>query len=171
MMLDRQRPAMAAAAALRSLTRLENRLLASDALGARRRGIATRSLSSLTKPVRPPHSSCRPSLLPSLSWRYRGLRATASRRDVEPAKPGPSCGCGRAALTSAERPLPPHGADGDATPTGELRDNIYTIPNLLTLSRIAACPVLGYHIVHGQFGIASALLLYAGLSVVVRCFA
>lgn len=49
-----------------------------------------------------------------------------------------------------------------------LRENIYTIPNLLTLSRILACPVLGFAIVHDNFVLATALLVYAGLTDLVR---
>lgn len=45
-----------------------------------------------------------------------------------------------------------------------LRENIYTIPNLLTVSRIVACPVLGWAIVHDNFEFATALLVYAGLT-------
>lgn len=48
--------------------------------------------------------------------------------------------------------------------TNTLRENIYTVPNLLTLSRIAACPVLGYAIVQDNFTVATALLAYAGLT-------
>ncbi|KDQ61485.1 hypothetical protein JAAARDRAFT_150210 [Jaapia argillacea MUCL 33604] len=45
-----------------------------------------------------------------------------------------------------------------------IRENIYTIPNLLTLSRIAACPVLGWSIIKGDFNLATSLLVYAGLT-------
>ncbi|KAG7094133.1 hypothetical protein E1B28_007745 [Marasmius oreades] len=45
-----------------------------------------------------------------------------------------------------------------------LRENIYTLPNLLTTSRIIACPVIGYSILHGQFHVATSLLVYAGLT-------
>jgi len=48
--------------------------------------------------------------------------------------------------------------------TETLRENIYTIPNLLTVSRILACPVLGYAIVQENFVAATALLVYAGLT-------
>jgi hypothetical protein len=44
------------------------------------------------------------------------------------------------------------------------RENVYTIPNLLTVSRIAACPVLGWSILDGNFNLATSLLLYAGLT-------
>ena len=49
-------------------------------------------------------------------------------------------------------------------PLATLRENIYTIPNLLTVSRIVACPVLGWAIVHDNFEFATALLVYAGLT-------
>lgn len=46
----------------------------------------------------------------------------------------------------------------------ELHENIYTIPNALTVSRIIACPFLGYFIVKGDFVNATWLLAYAGIS-------
>ncbi|KAJ3553174.1 hypothetical protein NM688_g3756 [Phlebia brevispora] len=45
-----------------------------------------------------------------------------------------------------------------------VRENIYTLPNLLTVSRILACPVLGYCIVQDNFVAATSLLVYAGLT-------
>lgn len=45
-----------------------------------------------------------------------------------------------------------------------IRENIYTIPNLLTASRILACPILGWSIFHDDFYLATGLLVYAGLS-------
>ncbi|KAG6902547.1 hypothetical protein C0995_014936 [Termitomyces sp. Mi166 len=45
-----------------------------------------------------------------------------------------------------------------------VRENIYTLPNALTLSRILACPVLGWSILDGNFHLATALLVYAGLT-------
>ena len=71
-------------------------------------------------------------------------------------------------------PLPPEKpgiqrASVPATTAGiDLRENIYTLPNLLTLSRIAACPALGYFILHGNFVAATALLAYAGVTDLVR---
>lgn len=45
-----------------------------------------------------------------------------------------------------------------------LRENIYTFPNLLTVSRIAACPVLGWSILSDNYSVATCLLLYAGIT-------
>ena len=45
-----------------------------------------------------------------------------------------------------------------------LRENIYTIPNLLTVSRMIACPVLGMAILNENFYLATGLLVYAGLT-------
>jgi cardiolipin synthase len=49
-----------------------------------------------------------------------------------------------------------------------MRENIYTIPNLLTTSRILACPVLGWSILDGNYHLATGLLVYAGLTDLVR---
>jgi hypothetical protein len=45
-----------------------------------------------------------------------------------------------------------------------LRENIYTFPNLLTASRIAACPALGWAILSDNYAAATGLLLYAGIT-------
>jgi cardiolipin synthase len=45
-----------------------------------------------------------------------------------------------------------------------IHENIYTIPNLLTASRILACPVLGWSILDGNYHLATGLLVYAGLT-------
>lgn len=43
-------------------------------------------------------------------------------------------------------------------------ENIYTIPNLLTVSRLIAAPFIGYCILHGYHGWALGLFAYAGIS-------
>ncbi|CUA78210.1 hypothetical protein RSOLAG22IIIB_02829 [Rhizoctonia solani] len=50
----------------------------------------------------------------------------------------------------------------DNKPT--VHENIYTIPNALTVSRILACPVLGWAILEGRYGLATGLLFYAGVT-------
>ena len=47
-------------------------------------------------------------------------------------------------------------------------ERIWTIPNILTISRILSCPALGYAILHDSFYVATGLLLYAGLTDLVR---
>ncbi len=44
------------------------------------------------------------------------------------------------------------------------RENIYTFPNLLTVSRIVACPALGWAILSDNYAAATGLLLYAGVT-------
>lgn len=44
------------------------------------------------------------------------------------------------------------------------RENIYTLPNILTVSRLLAAPLIGYLIVHEQHAWAAGLFVYAGLS-------
>ncbi|KAI9660300.1 MAG: hypothetical protein M1829_006502 [Trizodia sp. TS-e1964] len=43
-------------------------------------------------------------------------------------------------------------------------ENIYTIPNILTLSRLAAAPVVGYLVLHDQHAWALGLFAYAGIT-------
>lgn len=68
--------------------------------------------------------------------------------------------------TQVKIPLPSASSSAQSPETTkpklEVRENIYTIPNLLTLSRIVACPFLGYCIVNGNFVAATSLLVYAG---------
>ncbi|KAG8925289.1 hypothetical protein FRC02_009784 [Tulasnella sp. 418] len=45
-----------------------------------------------------------------------------------------------------------------------LRENIYTLPNYITVSRILSCPVLGWSIVTGNFPLATGLVIYAGFT-------
>lgn len=52
----------------------------------------------------------------------------------------------------------------------DLYENIYTWPNLITLSRIASTPLLGYFIVTNQTLPATVALAYAGISDIVRFF-
>lgn len=58
------------------------------------------------------------------------------------------------------RPAPPT----ETAPKPTLRENVYTIPNLLTVSRIISCPVLGWSILSGDYHLATGLLVYAGLT-------
>lgn len=43
-------------------------------------------------------------------------------------------------------------------------ENIYTVPNLLTFSRLFAAPLVGYFIVTQQHGLALGLFFYAGIT-------
>jgi cardiolipin synthase len=43
-------------------------------------------------------------------------------------------------------------------------ENIYTIPNLLTFSRLIAAPVIGYLVLHDQHAWAVGLFAYAGIT-------
>ncbi|KAH9479345.1 Cardiolipin synthase (CMP-forming) [Psilocybe cubensis] len=52
----------------------------------------------------------------------------------------------------------------DAPKKSGIRENIYTLPNLLTLSRICSCPILAWSIVDGNYYLATGLLAYAGLT-------
>ncbi|KAL2164558.1 hypothetical protein VTH06DRAFT_3775 [Thermothelomyces fergusii] len=45
-----------------------------------------------------------------------------------------------------------------------LRENIYTIPNILTASRLVAAPFIGYCILHDYHAAALSLFAYAGIT-------
>ncbi|KAG8221047.1 phosphatidyl synthase [Butyriboletus roseoflavus] len=90
-------------------------------------------------------------------------RNVASTRCVQYARPPP--------VIKAD-PDPRKGTDVNTEPRERptLRENIYTLPNLLTASRILACPVLGWSIFHDDFYLATGLLVYAGFSDIVDGF-
>lgn len=43
-------------------------------------------------------------------------------------------------------------------------ENIYTVPNILTFSRLIAAPVCGYLVLHDQHAWAVGLFAYAGIT-------
>lgn len=43
----------------------------------------------------------------------------------------------------------------------DIHENIYTIPNFLTVTRIVTAPIIGYLIIHGQVAVALALFTYS----------
>ena len=43
-------------------------------------------------------------------------------------------------------------------------ENIYTIPNILTISRLVAAPIIGYLVLHDQHAWAVGLFAYAGIT-------
>ncbi|KAJ5166390.1 cardiolipin synthase (CMP-forming) [Penicillium canariense] len=49
-------------------------------------------------------------------------------------------------------------------PIGRSHENIYTIPNILTFSRLVAAPVVGYLLVHDYHAAALSLFAYAGIT-------
>ncbi|KAG2125317.1 hypothetical protein DEU56DRAFT_983337 [Suillus clintonianus] len=100
-------------------------------------------------------ASCRPIFQPSL---YNPFQLKARRVNVFTA-------ITRTLSTSCVRYSDRKADDtkGSAA-VSPLRENIYTIPNLLTVSRILSCPVLGWSILHDDFFLATGLLVYAGLS-------
>ncbi|TID28041.1 hypothetical protein CANINC_002722 [Pichia inconspicua] len=43
----------------------------------------------------------------------------------------------------------------------DIHENIYTLPNFLTLTRLITSPIIGYFIIHGQVALALALFSYS----------
>lgn len=114
--------------------------------------LRTQTSDLLSKP------SSRTSLLCSTPF-YKYTRAlsysNSSSSNSSPTPPRPSS-------QSSSNPTTDSTTSAPSTPT--IRENIYTIPNALTVSRIIACPILGYSIVQGDFVLATGLLAYAGIS-------
>jgi hypothetical protein len=84
-----------------------------------------------------------------------------------PARSTPTSGAPLPPKPPAPTPAPAP-ADEAAADAPAVHENIYTLPNALTLSRIAACPVIGWAILHDEFYLSTGLLVYAGLSDWVR---
>jgi cardiolipin synthase len=49
-------------------------------------------------------------------------------------------------------------------PLQSSHENIYTVPNILTFSRLIAAPVVGYLLVHNYHAAALSLFAYAGIT-------
>lgn len=56
----------------------------------------------------------------------------------------------------------------DEEDSTELHESPYTLPNALTIARIAACPFLAWAIVKGNFELATGILVTSGLTDWVR---
>ena len=59
-------------------------------------------------------------------------------------------------------PPPTKPASPPAPPADKSHENIYTLPNILTATRLVAAPVVGYLVLHGAHAPALALFVYAG---------
>ncbi|CAH2255319.1 cardiolipin synthase (CMP-forming) [Pelobates cultripes] len=121
----------------------------------------------------------------SRAWRGRGLVSelwARSRRVGEPGRPGRLHAAGITCLARLGRPLlgaqcrltsGTAGPDPNTEPGGrepatkrlkDLYENPWTIPNLLSMTRIGLSPVLGYLIVGEDFNIALGIFALAGLT-------
>ncbi|KAF7515850.1 hypothetical protein G7054_g14393 [Neopestalotiopsis clavispora] len=96
----------------------------------------------------------------SLQCRYFSFRTRCLERDGKgPKEQKPETANGVTSTAGIRKVLPK--ALGSAlTP----HENIYTIPNLLTFSRIALAPFIGYAILHDAHSWALGLFVYAGVS-------
>lgn len=135
-------------------------------LSATRYSVKTCLNSTLLRPPIAPANTCLPQLLARIS--LRPPRASFRRSFTFSSR-------------SFQQRTPR--TDHDREPEGETKpsvseklqtvgvERIWTIPNALTISRILSCPVLGYAILHDNFYVATGLLVYGGLTDLVRvCF-
>ncbi|KAL4976103.1 CDP-alcohol phosphatidyltransferase-domain-containing protein [Aspergillus desertorum] len=72
---------------------------------------------------------------------------------------------GSAKRTDAKKPTEPKISPIlSRIPLPTTHENIYTIPNILTFSRLVAAPLVGYFLVHEHHAAALALFAYAGIT-------
>ncbi|OAR00355.1 hypothetical protein LLEC1_00279, partial [Akanthomyces lecanii] len=64
--------------------------------------------------------------------------------------------------TSGENPDVTKASNPLSDPT--LHEDIYTLPNILTFSRLVAAPFIGYFVLHDSHAWAAGLLVYAGVT-------
>ena len=65
---------------------------------------------------------------------------------------------------NSRQSLPEPWSDSRKKTKPAIRENIYTLPNLLTLSRMLSCPILGWSILDGNYYLSTGLLVYAGFT-------
>lgn len=104
--------------------------------------------------------SARPRCVPSRSQTVARLLSTTPTPTPPPPAPAP-----KPPLPADDPPSPPAAS---SVKTPEARENPYTLPNAITVARMAACPVIGYYILEGDLATATGLLFVAGVSDLVR---
>ncbi|TNY19589.1 phosphatidyl synthase [Rhodotorula diobovata] len=100
--------------------------------------------------------SARPRCVPSRSQTVARLLSTTPTPTPPPPAPAP-----KPPLPADDPPSPPAAS---SVKTPEARENPYTLPNAITVARMAACPVIGYYILEGDLATATGLLFVAGVS-------
>ncbi|KAK0569465.1 hypothetical protein OC861_000953 [Tilletia horrida] len=55
-------------------------------------------------------------------------------------------------------------SSGAASTKPKLSENIYTLPNLLTMSRLLTCPIIGWQVLEGNMKTATALLFFSAIT-------
>ncbi|KAF5875604.1 putative cdp-alcohol phosphatidyltransferase protein [Botrytis fragariae] len=87
----------------------------------------------------------------SVGWGWEGRNGGALFSDIKQPTPPP---------TPLKKPLEVLKSMESLTP----HENIYTVPNILTFSRLIAAPICGYLVLHDQHAWAVGLFAYAGIT-------
>ncbi|WVQ82474.1 CDP-diacylglycerol-glycerol-3-phosphate 3-phosphatidyltransferase [Cryptococcus sp. DSM 104549] len=95
-------------------------------------------------------------------WGVGGAGAPGSRRWFASERPGDVPGAAKA--TPAPSPSTTSPTNPPKEENRDLHESPYTIPNALTISRLLACPILGWTIVEGHMGWATGLLFASGVT-------
>ncbi|CBF71031.1 hypothetical protein AN6580.2 [Aspergillus nidulans FGSC A4] len=95
----------------------------------------------------------------SSGYSKEGQRRNPTQKNQSLFHPDPSPGC---LVLTVCRPKKSPILSRIPLPTAH--ENIYTIPNILTFSRLVAAPLVGYFLVHEHHAAALALFAYAGIT-------
>lgn len=88
-------------------------------------------------------------------------RCLAQGKDEERGSPPPAA---QKDASGSSKPQPQPKGLRKVLPSLTPHENIYTVPNLLTFSRLVAAPFIGYAILHDAHTLALGLFAYAGVS-------
>lgn len=149
--------------------------LDTEALSARRRSLASNAIH--TSIERRPHllqqSCCQvhnrvPKKILSSSYadqfKSRSVNSIISRSTSRPVfHSDTGTGLQSSVITPAASSPNPEPASPSKPPSAR-RENIYTLPNFLTSTRILLCPLLAHTIIHEHHLLSATTLLYCGLS-------
>ncbi|OAA54433.1 phosphatidyl synthase [Cordyceps fumosorosea ARSEF 2679] len=95
-------------------------------------------------------------------------RETSSKPPIPTRKPQPPTNAHdeAARIPTSSAPSSPSASPGAGGPLADptLHEDIYTLPNILTMSRLVAAPVIGYFVLHDSHAWAAGLLAYAGVT-------
>ncbi|KAI0121809.1 hypothetical protein F4814DRAFT_191066 [Daldinia grandis] len=161
-------------------TGLGTSLLGPDlAATSRRLGVASATWRPAhmmrTSPFRPNETTCSSFTLDEVSnargntWLGSGRRRSFSRTSIgleeqDKAKRNDQVSPETPPKPTIEEPRGIRKVIPKVIPALTQHENIYTVPNLLTFSRLIAAPFIGYAIVHDAHALALGLFAYAGFS-------
>jgi cardiolipin synthase len=115
---------------------------------------------SRLKPNSPQTTLIPPSFFTQQRW--SSSKSPENQAPEKYAELKPTCGTNPTNSTRSEEPKKKPILSRIPLPTSH--ENIYTLPNILTFSRLVAAPIVGYLLVHNYHAAALSLFAYAGIT-------